>query len=102
MKPCFPAIKSHEFRGRKFKIAWRAPKRTKDAPADETLFGLYDPNRMKLWIYPSADPMELLDTVLDETTHANYPDLDNESVSEGVAATMALLKRMGMKITFEA
>jgi hypothetical protein len=101
MKPRFPAIRSHVFREKKFKIKWRAPRNCKDTPKGHNEFGRYDPNKMELMIFPSSDPMELLDTVLDETTHANYPDLDNDSVREGVESTMSLLKRMGMKVTFE-
>lgn len=100
MKPDFSAIRSHIFRDRKFKIKWRAPKRDKNCPKGHVYFGNYDPNKMELMIYPSEDPLELLDTVLDETAHANWPDIDNESIREGVLDTMKLLKRMGIKVSF--
>lgn len=93
-------IKSHIFRGKVWKIKWRAPRRTKDTPLGYNLFGLADIETKTLHIFPSRDPWDLLDTVLDETTHANFFDRDNDSVREAVQSQIELLKRMGMKITF--
>lgn len=94
-------IKSHDFRGKTWKIKWRAPRRLKSTPPGHNLFGLADANTNTLTIFPSKDPWDLLDTVLDETTHANFFDLDNDAVREAVQAQVELLKRMGMKISFE-
>lgn len=100
-KPRFPAIKSHDFNGRTWKIVWRAPKRDKNCPPGHMYFGHCDHNRTKLYIYPSSDPLELLDTVLDESTHAYFYDLDNDAVRDYVTELMGLFKRMGIKVTFD-
>lgn len=94
-------IKRHEFRGKVWKLKWRAPRNGKNTKPGHNTFGLADPNTNTLIIFPSKDPWDLLDTVLDETTHANFFDLDNDAVREAVGAQVALLKRMGAKITFE-
>ena len=93
-------IKTHVFRGKTWKIKWRAPRNSKHDPPGYNRFGLADPNSNTLTIFPSKDPWDLLDTVLDETMHANFFDLDNDAVSEAVMAQISLLKRMGMEITF--
>ena len=94
-------IKQHEFRGKVWKIKWRAPRNDKHTPPGYNNFGLCDPNTNTLTIFPSKDAWDLLDTVLDESIHANHFVLDNDAVREGVVSIVALLKRMGMKITFK-
>ena len=94
------SIKRHTFRGKVWKIKWRAPRNLKHDPPGHNRFGLADPNNNTLTIFPSADPWDLLDTVLDETTHANFFDLDNDAVREAVTDQIALLKRMGMNLSF--
>lgn len=93
-------VRTHVFRGGRYKTIWRAPRRSKTDVPGETRFGLCDFERKKLWMFPSKDPYEFLDTVLHETMHANHPDLDEHSVRAGVESQVAFLKRLGMKISF--
>lgn len=101
MKPRFPAIRKHQFGDRDWKIIWRRPKRDKKLPVNKEYHGNCDANTGRIWIYPSEDPLELLHTVLDEGTHGCFFDLDNDAVATYADDVIALLKRMGIKISFK-
>lgn len=99
MKPKFN-IRTHRFRDKLWKILWRAPHPDKNLPSGHEYFGDCDWEKSTLKIYPSEDGLELLDTVLEETFHACFYDLDDPSVREAVRDIIELLRRMKMRVSF--
>jgi hypothetical protein len=52
-------------------------------------------------IYPHQDELDLTEAIFHENIHARCPDLDEDAVDEACQAAMRLLRRMGVKISFE-
>lgn len=96
----FPRILTHTFRDRCFRIFWKAPRRDKACPPGYEYFGECDYHKRTMQIYPSKNGLELLDTVLEEATHACFFDLDDDSVRDFVRDTRRLLVRMGVEVSF--
>lgn len=101
--------KSHVFRGWKYRIYWRKPRKSKaeqklSKAKDLDVFGRCWPPGPDAKMYISLDEQdsfEFLSTILDESFHACLFDIDNDAVGETVDDIIKLLKRMKMKITFE-
>lgn len=99
-RPKFPHIKTHSFRDRQFKILWKAPRRDKQCPPDETYFGECDYHGRVIQLFPSKSGLELLDTVLEEGIHAGHFDIEDSAVRETVRDIRRLLVRMGIQVSF--
>lgn len=104
--------KSHTFRGRKYKLVWRRPRKSKaEAKLSKTkdieVYGKCQPPWPGCKIYIckeelKKDPLDFLETLLHECAgHACNWDLDEACVTETFHDTVDLLRRMKMKISFE-
>lgn len=100
-RPSFPHILTHAFRGRKFRILWKRPKKTKKTPKNWEYFGEVDLEKRRMVIHPSKDPEELLGTIIHECFHAACYDVEDSVVDHFEQDTMRLLRRMGLTVTFE-
>jgi hypothetical protein len=54
-----------------------------------------------IYINPAGSEIDLLDSVIHESLHACYPDLDEAAVTSGCAAIWCLLKKMGIEVSFK-
>jgi hypothetical protein len=101
----FAHIKTHTFRDRLFRILWRRPRRREKGlpplPKNMEYHGdcHYGDRRMQLC--PELDAEDLLIAAFHESIHACFPDLDNSAVDEWDRDCHRLLRRMGLKVTFE-
>lgn len=103
MKYVFPAIKTHSFRDRVFRIFWRRYRRAHDEIPGQN-FGYCDHRETphpKIHIYPNQPALELLLTVAHESLHACCPDIDDAVVQEYEDELGRLLRRMKVKVEFE-
>jgi hypothetical protein len=105
----FPRIKSHIFNGHRFDFIWRTPRIPgKEARRQKKLgLALYGrthgeaPGR-KIFISMDRelhrDEYDLFSTLLHESSHASFPQLDEESVLAFEQNFVCLLRRMKMKL----
>jgi cell division FtsZ-interacting protein ZapD len=91
-KPNIRPIKTHTFRDRLFRMIWRRP-----APKDE---GQCDYDNRAISIHPNSDAKELLLTVIHESFHACFFDIDNGIVDDYERDLDRLLTRMGIEVSF--
>lgn len=103
----FSHIRSHKFRGKRYEIVWRRPKKTgicvtccqRVLDCDDD--GECDPpsNPQKaIRIDPKLPEKELLITALHEGTHAGAWDLDEAAIREIAKDNGELLWRMGWRL----
>jgi hypothetical protein len=101
VKVDFSKIKTASFRGRKFQILWKKPRKSSkeetaahgacDCPAD---------SGKRIYIHPNPNHEELLDTVIHESLHAAFWDLEETAVTQCCEDLRHLLKRMGLQVKF--
>lgn len=85
-----------------YRIEWRRPPRPrKGVPKYKQMYGDCDLQKRRIRIAPDTDPLELLFTMIHESWHACFPDLDDDSVDDWETCVQRLAKRMGLKVTFE-
>jgi hypothetical protein len=99
----FSHLLTHTIRGKLFRLIWRRPPKRRDDPKGSMWAGQCDHPATKfkeLWIYPDIDALELLLTVLHESTHGAFPDLTEEVVREFESDFKRIVKRMGIEVAF--
>lgn len=102
----FAHIKTHTFRDRLFRILWQRPRRRGSRglptlPKHLEYHGDCDYTDRKMQLAPMLDAEDLLIAVFHESLHACFPDIENSAVDEWDSDVHRLLRRMGLKITFE-
>ena len=96
----FSPIKTHLIRDRRYRVKWRRES-SKTWLTDGKVDHPDSPDKV-LYVYPhTRNPLSLLDTVYHEHIHAGLPDINEDAVKEICASAMRLLKRMGIRISFE-
>lgn len=99
--PDFSNIRSHTFRGKRFNLIWRAPR--KGLPAAATYRGACSdpdsrhPGDCEMNIWPRQPDKDILGTAIHEVAHACFPSIREEHVEEFEADLMRLLNRMRLK-----
>lgn len=98
--PDFSHISTHTFRGKRFKLIWRAPR--KGLPANDRYRGSCSdpdsrlPGDCEMNIWPKQPDKEILGTAIHESAHACFPSIREEHIEEFEADLMRLLNRMGL------
>lgn len=100
-RPSLSFIKTHVFRGMKFRIEWKRPPRPKKLPKGEEMHGSCSLADRLIRINPDPDSLELLFTTLHESLHACFFDLEDGVIDDWEDAAKRLVRRMGIKVTFE-
>lgn len=81
-------VKSHLFRGRRFKIFFKSPK-------NKNHLGTCDDGAQEIEIRPTISGEEELDCIIHESLHACFPDIHDAAI-DGTATSIAkLLTRLG-------
>lgn len=80
-------IKSHKFRGRKFKIFFRSP-------SNRNHIGTCDEESREIEIKPTLCGEEELDCLIHESLHACFPDLSDFAVNESATSIAKLLIKL--------
>jgi hypothetical protein len=102
----FPRLKTHIFNGHRFRISWRSPKRTKKEKRQKLYnYGsahLSAPRQLSFSMDPKLHPavFDLFSTLLHESTHAAFPQLDEDSVLEFEKDFTQLIRRLKIKMEF--
>lgn len=84
-----------------FRIHWQRPPRPKKLPKSSEMHGDCDLAKRRIRINPDPDHLELLFTTLHESLHACFFDLEDRVIDDWEADAKRLVKRMGIKVTFE-
>jgi hypothetical protein len=100
-------VKAAVFDGHRFKIQWHLPRVSKKEARKhkgEVLYGkahLAPPRRLNICMNPilHPTPTDLFATLLHESSHASFPQLDEESILAHEHDFMAFIKRVGFKIS---
>lgn len=94
-------IKSHVFRGKRYRIVWRpvskAEKKQMKTDALGYCEGPPSATNKCITINPSISEFDLLRAAIDEGLHACLWDLDNEAVDEMSESISRFLWRMGFR-----
>jgi len=83
-------IKTHLFRGRRFKIFFRAPK-------NKNHLGTCDQFEQEIEIRPTIKGEEELDCLIHESLHACFPDIDDVAIDETANSIAKFLMRLGYR-----
>jgi len=81
-------MKSHVFRGKRFKIFLRNPQ-------NRNHLGTCDYKKREIEIKPSLEGEEKLDCMIHEALHACFPDIDDAAVDESATSIAKFLTRAG-------
>lgn len=97
-KKTFKKIKTHIFRGKKYKIIWRRPPKhffgeIVDGSCDDR-----EATDKEMWINPDLEEKDFLKTCVDESFHACFFELDNEIVDEISESMGEFLWRVGFRL----
>ncbi len=105
-----PFPKTHRFRELFYRLRWRkAPmsrkERKQHSKAGLELMGRhyppYDTHCGMIYIDKSLPPGDLLDTIIHESLHACFHDLDENAVTEASESITKLLQRIGIQVSFK-
>lgn len=77
----------------------RLGKNQPDGRPGGTPFGDFNPNNGVIRIDPRQSEDELIDTLIHELLHANFPYLDEEAVHKGATAVAQSMWEMGYRRT---
>lgn len=88
-------IKTHTFRNKRFRMVWRGGK-TYHGKCDDPK----DSGRC-ISVGINSDNLVTVGTVIHESIHAAFFDLDEAAVEAAERDIMRLFRRMGMKVTFD-
>lgn len=95
---CRKKIKSHTFRGKRWKIVWRKPPRTTKGDSDADC-ERPDSTDKTIRINSKAAGLRELELELHEAAHASFWDWDEEAVEEAARDIAKFLWRIGWRRT---
>lgn len=81
-------MKTHIFRGFRFKIFFRSPK-------NRNHLGTCDIGKKEIEIKPTLEGEEELDCLIHEALHACLPDIDDDAVDDTATSIAKFLVRLG-------
>lgn len=81
-------IKSHVFRGTRYKFFFRAPR-------NKNHWGTCSYTKKEIEVRPSLNPEDKLNCIIHEALHACFPDLIDEAIDESATCVAKLLMRLG-------
>jgi hypothetical protein len=83
-------ICSHVFRGKRFKVIFKAPK-------NRNHIGICDYEAKEIKINPKIDEAEILDCIIHEALHACLPDISDDAIDESATSVAKLLWKLGYR-----
>lgn len=91
----------HIFRGKKWKMYWRRPRRDKeDVSKKDYPVGVVNLERDSVTISPHETPWTRFEVIMHEGIHACHPDLCELAVFDTAKDITLLFKKVGLKISF--
>ena len=97
-KNAFNKVKSHVFRGKKYKIIWRKPPKSFFGVEVEGCCDDRDSREKEMWINPDVEEKDFLKICIDESFHACLFEVDNEIVDEISESMGDFLWRIGFRL----